>query len=117
LLSYSELLYPASIRAYGAQETVKNDSLKYIDDYIKPSHTFYNLNRWIDVRVDGMANLFSTSVAIFLLYFGHYSASDIGFSLNMAVGFSGGVLTWIRICNIFETQGWSYLFWSPNAFH
>ncbi|KAF5345715.1 hypothetical protein D9758_013070 [Tetrapyrgos nigripes] len=93
-----------SIRAYGAQESVKNESLRYIDGYTRPSRTYFNLNRWADVRIDALANLFSTSVAVFLVYFGHYSASDIGFSLNMAVGFSGGILHWIRISNMFETQ-------------
>ncbi|KAF5314793.1 hypothetical protein D9758_017505 [Tetrapyrgos nigripes] len=93
-----------SIRAYGVQESFKSDSLKFIDFYSRPSRTFYNLNRWIDIRVDVLANMFAASLAAYLVYLSHQTASNVGFSLNMAVGFSTGILWWIRFANIFETQ-------------
>ncbi|THU95701.1 P-loop containing nucleoside triphosphate hydrolase protein, partial [Dendrothele bispora CBS 962.96] len=93
-----------SIRAYGVQESFKSDSLKHIDFYSRPSRTFYNLNRWIDIRVDALANLFAASLAAYLVYYAHQSSSNVGFSLNMAVGFSSGILWWIRMANMFETQ-------------
>ncbi|KIJ38971.1 hypothetical protein M422DRAFT_258389 [Sphaerobolus stellatus SS14] len=36
-----------SVRAYGAQETFKTESLKKIDQYSRVARVTYNLNRWI----------------------------------------------------------------------
>lgn len=35
-----------SIRAYGAQDAFKNESLKRINDYTRSARTFHNLNRY-----------------------------------------------------------------------
>lgn len=42
------------------------------------------LRRWVGIRVDLMGTIFSTSLAAYLTYFGHLSASNTGFSLAMA---------------------------------
>ncbi|THV06409.1 P-loop containing nucleoside triphosphate hydrolase protein [Dendrothele bispora CBS 962.96] len=93
-----------SIRAYGVQESFRKDTLKYIDSFTQSSRLVWNLNRWIGVRTNTLANIFSAGLAAYLVYFGQHSSSTIGFSLNMAVAFSSGILMWIRIANIFETQ-------------
>ncbi|KAF5334422.1 hypothetical protein D9758_017870 [Tetrapyrgos nigripes] len=93
-----------SIRAYGIQESFKSNSLKFIDFYSRPSRAYYNLNRWIDIRVNVLANMFTAGLGAYLIYLSHQTASNIGFSLNMAVGFSTGILWWIQIANMFETQ-------------
>ena len=36
---------PVSIRAFGAQDTFKTESLHRIDKYTRNARTFYNLNR------------------------------------------------------------------------
>ncbi|KAJ4000261.1 hypothetical protein F5050DRAFT_1804229 [Lentinula boryana] len=41
----------------------------------------------------------------FTLYYRGQSASNTGFSLNMAVGFSSLILWWVRTLNEFEVQG------------
>ncbi|KAJ3931939.1 MAG: hypothetical protein NXY57DRAFT_961301 [Lentinula lateritia] len=94
-----------SIRAYGVEETFRKEVRVRIDHYSRPARTFYNLNRWIDVRVDAISNVFAAALAAYLLYVGHGDASNVGFSLNMAVGFSGTILWWIRIVNQFEVRG------------
>ncbi|KAJ3799615.1 hypothetical protein GGU11DRAFT_858145 [Lentinula aff. detonsa] len=94
-----------SIRAYSVEETFKKEVRVRIDHYSRPARTFYNLNRWIDIRVDAISNVFAAALAAYLVYVGHGDASDIGFSLNMAVGFSGTILWWIRIVNQFEVRG------------
>ena len=52
-----------SIRAYGAEESFKIESLKRVDKYTRPARAFYNLNRWIGVRVDTMGGIFSAGLA------------------------------------------------------
>ncbi|KAE9396473.1 hypothetical protein BT96DRAFT_996727 [Gymnopus androsaceus JB14] len=93
-----------SIRAYGVEESFRNEVQVRIDHYARPSRSFYNLNRWIDVRVDAISNVFAAALAAYLIYAGK-NASDTGFVLNMAVGFSGTILWWIRIVNQFEVRG------------
>lgn len=66
--------------------------MRRIDLYSRPARTFYNLNRWVSIRVDALAGLFAAGLGTYLVY-GRPSVgpSDIGFSLNMAIGFSGMV--------------------------
>ncbi|KAJ7785923.1 hypothetical protein B0H16DRAFT_1657372 [Mycena metata] len=95
----------ASIRAYGAEASIVNISLDRIDKYTRTARTFYNLNRWICVRIDALGGMFAASLAYYLVYFQSHSPSNIGFSLNMAIGFSGMILWWVRVLNDFEIQG------------
>ncbi|KAJ7785936.1 hypothetical protein B0H16DRAFT_1681200 [Mycena metata] len=94
-----------SIRAYGAEASIVKISLDRIDKYTRTARTFYNLNRWICVRIDALGGLFAASLAYYLVYFQSHSPSNIGFSLNMAIGFSGMILWWVRVLNDFEIQG------------
>ena len=105
-----------SIRAYAAQDMFKQESLDRIDKFSRPARTFYNLNRWISIRIDTIGALFSSGLAAYLVYGtgaihrpGY--AAAIGFSLNMAVGFSSMILWWVRILNEFEVSGnrWAFL--------
>ncbi|KAH7914592.1 hypothetical protein BJ138DRAFT_1143462 [Hygrophoropsis aurantiaca] len=95
-----------SIRAYGAEEAFKQESLVRIDRYTKSARMFFNLNRWVSVRIDAMGAMFSSGLAAYLVY-GHSNAhaSNIGFSLNMAVGFSSMILWWVRVLNEVEVNG------------
>ncbi|KAG1747913.1 uncharacterized protein EDB91DRAFT_1245381 [Suillus paluster] len=97
---------PASIRAYGAEDAFKQESLDRIDRYSKSGRIFYNLNRWVCIRIDAIGAAFSAGLAAYLVY-GHgiQEASNIGFSLNMAVGFSSMILWWVRILNDVEVSG------------
>ncbi|GLB36501.1 putative atp-binding cassette [Lyophyllum shimeji] len=94
-----------SIRAYGAQKMFEEESLHRINRYTRAARTFYNLNRWVCVRIDTLGALFAASLAAFLVYGPTQIASNTGFSLNMAVGFSGMILWWVRVLNDFEVQG------------
>ncbi|KAG5650067.1 hypothetical protein H0H81_000902 [Sphagnurus paluster] len=93
-----------SIRAYGAQEAFQIESLNRIDRYTRAARTFYNLNRWIGIRIDIISGLFTASLATYLVYFQNQKASNTGFALNMAVGFSGMILLWVRVLNDFEVS-------------
>ncbi|KAG6908669.1 hypothetical protein DXG01_003683 [Tephrocybe rancida] len=118
-----------SIRAFGAQERFSDDVQRYIDGYTRPARTFYDLNRWLNVRIGCISSLFSACLAAYLVYFHTLSAGDTGFSLNMAgeflsfvlwcsggtyalrssvmiVGFSTELLWFVRDLNEFEVQGW-----------
>ncbi|KAJ3985397.1 hypothetical protein F5890DRAFT_1510435 [Lentinula detonsa] len=94
-----------SIRAYGVEEAFKAESLRRIDKFSRAARIYYNLNRWIAIRVDVLGALLSCALAAYLVYYRGQSASNTGFSLNMAVGFSSLILWWVRTLNQFEVQG------------
>ncbi|KAG2113689.1 ABC transporter type 1, transmembrane domain-containing protein, partial [Suillus clintonianus] len=74
-----------SIRAYSAEDKFKQESLNRIDRYTKSGRMFYNLNRWVCVRIDVIGGVSSAGLAAYLVYGrGIHEASNIGFSLNMA---------------------------------
>lgn len=104
----------------------KNESLVRIDRYSRAARTFFNLHRyainvitfrinragvavyrWINIRVDMLGALFSAALATYLVYGGGATplASNIGFSLNMAVSFSAMILSWVTLLNAFEVSG------------
>ncbi|KAI1790046.1 P-loop containing nucleoside triphosphate hydrolase protein [Ganoderma leucocontextum] len=91
-----------SIRAYGVEESFKNDMHGRIDRWTRASNTFYNLNRWVIVRADLIGTIFTVSLATYLTYFTKLNASNIGFSLNMAIAFSSKVFEFVRTLNTFE---------------
>ncbi|KAH9059058.1 P-loop containing nucleoside triphosphate hydrolase protein [Lactarius vividus] len=82
-----------SIRAYGAQLAFREESYRRID-------------RWISLRVDFLGGLFAAGLAAYLIYVPNERSlpSDTGFSLTMAIGFSGLILWWVRVFNDFEVK-------------
>ncbi|KAF7440791.1 hypothetical protein PC9H_001139 [Pleurotus ostreatus] len=94
-----------SVRAYGAEEAFKNESLTRIDVYTRAAVTCYNLNRWLCVRIELLGNTFTATLAAYLLYGPQKGASNTGFLLNMAVVFTEIILWWVRIFNEFEVEG------------
>ncbi|KAJ7187905.1 P-loop containing nucleoside triphosphate hydrolase protein, partial [Mycena filopes] len=94
-----------SVRAYGAQETLVKISMDRINRYSRAQLTFANLTRWVTIRIDLLGALFAASLAYYIVYFQSERPSNIGFSLNMALGFAHGILWWVRQVNEFEVQG------------
>ncbi|KAH9829649.1 uncharacterized protein C8Q71DRAFT_887891 [Rhodofomes roseus] len=94
-----------SIRAYGAQESFKRESYVRINRYTRAARSFWNLNRWVGIRMVALAALFTSSLAAYLVYGITNTASNVGFSLVMAVGFSGQILWFVRIFNRLEVSG------------
>ncbi|KAG9118709.1 hypothetical protein FRC07_006646, partial [Ceratobasidium sp. 392] len=96
-----------TIRAYEAGDQFRHKAMERIDNYTRAAITSYGLNRWICVRMDTLGAMFSGSLAAYLLYrrTSVQDASNTGFSLNMAIAFSGGILWWVRKLNDFEVQG------------
>ncbi|KAJ6461033.1 multidrug resistance-associated ABC transporter [Mycena sanguinolenta] len=83
-----------SVRAYGAQDTFIQTSIDRIDRLTRASRTFANLNRWVS----------TASLAYYLVYFQSHEPSNVGFILNMALGFSGSIMNWVHWWNQFEVQ-------------
>ncbi|OSX68144.1 hypothetical protein POSPLADRAFT_1043275 [Postia placenta MAD-698-R-SB12] len=77
-----------SIRAFGAQQAYKKAS-------------------WVCIRLEALSALFTASLAAYLVYASHDNASNIGFALNMAVGFSSLMLSWVRMLNETEVNAWN----------
>lgn len=96
----------ASIRAYSAQDVFRKESLIRIDCYVSASRCFYNLNRWVTLRIDVLTNLFTMTVAAYLVYGPKgTNPSNVGFTINMAASFSQMILWWVRIINDLEAEG------------
>ncbi|KAI0633842.1 multidrug resistance-associated ABC transporter [Trametes polyzona] len=91
-----------SIRAYGAQRRFKDESYVRVDRYSRAALIYNALNRWITVRVDVMGTLLSVILAAYLVYFSSSSASNAGFALTMAAGFSATILQWVRLFNYLQ---------------
>ncbi|GJE87807.1 multidrug resistance-associated ABC transporter [Phanerochaete sordida] len=94
-----------SIRAYRAQQAFRQESYKRLDRLTLAARTYRNLNRWIAIRAEGLAGLFAASLAVYMVYGSHRNASDTGFSLAMAVGFSNMMLFLIRVASDFQVEG------------
>ncbi|KAI0758152.1 P-loop containing nucleoside triphosphate hydrolase protein [Fomes fomentarius] len=88
-----------SIRAYGAQERFIEESFRKIDNYSRTAIVFFDLNRWVGLRIEALSASISALLAVYLVYGRHSQAATTGFALNMAVGFNGMVLWWIRAFN------------------
>ncbi|KAH7099122.1 ATP-binding cassette transporter [Auriculariales sp. MPI-PUGE-AT-0066] len=94
-----------SIRAYGAEDAFKEESMKRIDKYTRAARSFHNLNRWIGIRIDAIGALFVGFIATFLVYEqSNPDAGRTGFSLVIAVSFSGLILWLVRDLNAFEIE-------------
>ncbi|KIO02467.1 hypothetical protein M404DRAFT_9898 [Pisolithus tinctorius Marx 270] len=61
--------------------------------------------RWVCIRIDFIGGLFTSALAAYLVYGRTSEAGNVGFSLNMAVGFSSMILFWVRILNNAEVDG------------
>ncbi|KAG9028739.1 hypothetical protein FS837_003797, partial [Tulasnella sp. UAMH 9824] len=94
-----------SIRAYGAEEKFKLENMKRINFYSRPGRTYYILNRWISTRIDFLGGLFAAALGAYLVYAQQRNSSDTGFSLTMALSFTGMLFRWIWMLNQFEVQG------------
>jgi hypothetical protein len=81
-----------SIRAFGAQEKLRREARKRADKYTRAATAFYNLNRWVTVRIDMLGGLFAALLAAFLVYGPRMDASTAGFALNQAIAFSYTIL-------------------------
>jgi len=93
-----------SIRAYAYEPAFVAEMQERINRYTRTARVFYNLNRWVAVRLELLSTIFTTALAAYLVYIQKQEASNAGFSLNMTLGFSGMILVWIRCFNDFEVQ-------------
>lgn len=94
-----------SIRAYGSQKRVQDQLQKRADHYTRCATAMYNLNRWINIRVDVLGAIFSSGLAFFLVYgSNNFDSVLIGFGLNQAVSVSEIILHWVKLSNEFEIQ-------------
>ncbi|KAH8108752.1 P-loop containing nucleoside triphosphate hydrolase protein [Phellopilus nigrolimitatus] len=93
-----------SIRAYNAQELFRFELQKRINTYTRTALTFYDINRWVSIRVDSLGAIFAGVVSTYLVYGGLVEAGFAGFTLSMVLSFTRLILIWVRIYNVFEIQ-------------
>lgn len=105
---YNNIRCTVSIRAYGAQDPFKNESMNRINHYTRVARMSYNLNRWIGVRMDFLGALFTSALALYLLYGPDIGPSNTGFSLSMASDLTMFILYVVRLGNEFEVNSNRY---------
>lgn len=94
-----------SIRAYGAESQVQRLLQTRADHYTRCATAMYNLNRWVNIRIDVLASFFSAGLAICLVFgSATYDPILIGFGLNQAISVSDIILYWVKGTNEFEVQ-------------
>ncbi|KZV98610.1 P-loop containing nucleoside triphosphate hydrolase protein [Exidia glandulosa HHB12029] len=94
-----------SIRAFGAEIAFKTESMSRIDKYTRAACTFYNLNRWVGIRMNAVGGFFTSALAAYLVYGPHLlDAARTGFSLVMAVAFSSVTMWFVSVFNTFEIE-------------
>ncbi|KAF9567104.1 hypothetical protein CPC08DRAFT_733223 [Agrocybe pediades] len=93
-----------SVRAYGAQNMFKEELIRHIDHYSRISRMSGDLNRWVGLRTDFLGAIFTALLAFYQVYLQDISASNIGFSLNMAVSFCISIFWSIQLYNDFEVE-------------
>ncbi|KAJ3910566.1 P-loop containing nucleoside triphosphate hydrolase protein [Lentinula edodes] len=93
-----------SVRAYSAQDQFADLLMTRIDHYSRSARVFHNLQRWMAIRTETLAGIFSAGLAWYLVYFTNSNASATGFLLNLAVTFSGGIVWWVIAVNGLEAE-------------
>ncbi|KAJ7630116.1 P-loop containing nucleoside triphosphate hydrolase protein [Mycena polygramma] len=94
-----------SIRAYGCQDAFIKESLRRLDCYSRCARLAFDLTRWSVVRTDVLSNVFTTAIAVYLVYFRNYNAANTGFSLTVAFRFGEKITHWILRLNDFQLLG------------
>ncbi|KIK58410.1 hypothetical protein GYMLUDRAFT_246115 [Collybiopsis luxurians FD-317 M1] len=89
----------ASIRAYGAQAIVTEELLHRIDRYSRSSRIFYNLQRWMAIRMHVISAVFIGSLSWYLVYVKKDTMIDYSI-----VTFTGIIFDWIIVINMLEGQ-------------
>ncbi|KAJ6492892.1 hypothetical protein C8R47DRAFT_1270339 [Mycena vitilis] len=93
---------PVLGQACGCQDAFMEDSLRRLDCYSRCARLAFDLTRWSVVRTDVLSNVFTTAIAVYLVYFRNYNAANTGFSLTVAFRFGEKITHWILRLNYFQ---------------
>jgi ABC-type multidrug transport system fused ATPase/permease subunit len=94
-----------SIRAYGAEERLKTQLGDKADVYTATATVFYDVNRWISVRIDLLGALFAAILSACLVYGPkRLDVFILGFAINQAISFAECILHFVRMMNVFEVE-------------
>lgn len=104
-VKHIKTIFLASIRAYGAQELFSSRLKSRINTLSRAMCTFFDVNRWIGMRIDTLSGIFAASVSVYLVYGNKVSAGAAGFTISMVLGFSRQMIWWVRMYNMLEIQG------------
>jgi hypothetical protein len=92
-----------SVRAYGAERMFRAALWRTMDRRTSAARTFFTLSKWIGTRTQTLGAGFVGALAVYLVY-GPRPAdpSTVGFSLNVAAGFSSQILWLVTTLNELE---------------
>ncbi|KAJ3743110.1 P-loop containing nucleoside triphosphate hydrolase protein [Lentinula detonsa] len=80
-----------------------------IDKYSSSARIFYNLQRWMALRMHIISALFNGFLAWYLVFVQKGNASNTGFSMNMGATFTGAIFGWIINMNMLEAHSKLFL--------
>ncbi|KAG9314718.1 hypothetical protein JVU11DRAFT_5527 [Chiua virens] len=121
--SLSRIRLQSLVRAFGAQRAFIKEYHSRIDQlyqdrayflcpqlvnrsYRRVACPLIMLYSWVSVRLEMLGALFSASLAAYLMYAPNkINPSNVGFSMDLAVGFSAAILWWITTFNDTEIHG------------
>lgn len=89
---------------FGAQKRFATNNLDKIDTNLRPYTYLYLINRWINIRADGVGSLMAFTAAILALKNRDISPGLVGFSLVNASGFGETILYLVRTLNELEIE-------------
>lgn len=75
------------------------------DLYIGMAVTFFNIQRWISIRMDMLGGIFSAVLACYLVYASGIGPEGLGFIFNIVLSFAAVVLNWVKWYNRLEVEG------------
>lgn len=110
------------IRAYGDASRFTRHCLRLIDKTNRPFYLLWCENRWLSVRVDGLAVITSFAVAMFLIVDERVDAAMAGFTLSFTIQLVNAVLWVMRMYTQLEISANSverveeYLHLEPERF-
>ena len=93
------------MRAYGAKKFFREELNKRIDDYVRASLVFYDLNRWVSVRLDFLGAAFVGAVTAYMVYGSTVTAGSVGFILSLVLSFSDSIPVIVKTYNGLEQHG------------
>jgi hypothetical protein len=85
-----------------------------MNTYTRLTRNFYNINRWVGIRVDALGAAYSAIVAAAVVYGGLISVGNAGFALSQVLGFATEVFAIVRVANMAEVECTFIWLFSPS---
>ncbi|KAI0270713.1 P-loop containing nucleoside triphosphate hydrolase protein [Gloeopeniophorella convolvens] len=93
-----------SVRAYGAENMFREQLISRSNMYIHLSHNGFDVNRWLDIRMEALGSIFAAVVASGVVYGGILNGAYAGFALSQVLFFTTELFWFVRTVNMAEVE-------------